>query len=278
MSQHNESIYNIVPIKYTAPPKQPMHRSSISGTLPPTWSTFHLPSTSYPCLSNIDGNAVTKVVPDRDCRNLGKVTGSYKNYPDTFMKKMAKSYSVPGLSQVQRENPELLQPNHLKEHGGPKKTGPPKREDIPPMNLVTSKNFIVANAVETILAAPKKVSKEAKDYLRKDDYGRTPKYLSNIKQDINSEYDYIAQLNQEQYESSQPQVRGLDDSERLDMIGGLKAKWESVNTDYQGATHMTTLDTLGKRKRKEKNEAVLTQIEKDIEILNKRNLNVDMAM
>ena len=45
------------------------------------------------------------------------------------------------------------------------------------MGLVSDKNFIVSNAVENILAAPKIPSSENKDYLKKNNYGRVPKYL-----------------------------------------------------------------------------------------------------
>merc|ERR1719335_1177908 len=99
------------------------------------------------------------------------------------------------------------------------------------MNLVSSKNFVVANAVETILAAPKKPAQGAKDYLHKEDYGKVPKYLNHIKQDIDAEYEYIRQL------------QAQEDDEKNGLIMGLKAKWEAVNTDYQATTHLTKLDT-----------------------------------
>merc|ERR1712113_191644 len=92
--------------------------------------------------------------------------------------------------------------------------------------------------------------------------------------DIEAEYDYIRQL-QEQTSDRAPQVEKLDEAERLSLIDGLKANWERVNTDYQAATHLTTLDTTGKIKRKEKYEAELAQIEKDIEKLNRQNIRVD---
>merc|ERR1711907_298703 len=104
------------------------------------------------------------------------------------------------LSEVKRTQPHLLKPSELK----PKlKPDVPKTSDMPVMNLVTSKNFVVANAVETILAAPKKVTSQAKDYLSKEDYGKVPKYLKNIKQDIQAEYDYIRQLQEQEMQEQQ---------------------------------------------------------------------------
>merc|ERR1712187_582454 len=142
---------------------------------------------------------------------------------------------------------------------------------------VTAKNFIVANAVETILACPKKTSNSAKDYLNKEDYGKVPKYLSQIKQDIQDEYDYIRQL-QQQDEANGQRHRELDEGERQELLSKLKQKWEVVNTEYQATAHLVKLDTVGKVARKEKHEAELQQIEKDIERLNRKNISIDCAM
>ena len=59
----------------------------------------------------------------------------------------------------------------------PKKPAIPKKEDKPIMGLVSDKNYIVANAVENILAAPKVVENKDQDYLKKKTYGTVPKYM-----------------------------------------------------------------------------------------------------
>jgi len=53
----------------------------------------------------------------------------------------------------------------------------PKKDEKPIMGLVSDKNFIVSNAVENILAAPKLPSNNEKDFLKKKNYGKVPKYL-----------------------------------------------------------------------------------------------------
>ena len=58
-----------------------------------------------------------------------------------------------------------------------KKVPVPNRDEKPIMGLVSDKNFIVSNAVENILAAPNLPSNKDKDYLKKKNYGRVPKYL-----------------------------------------------------------------------------------------------------
>lgn len=272
MCDHNESIYAIIPPKPVVQQKPPMYQSQFDGTAPPTASTFHTKGSTVPKVSNISGQLPTKPVPDRQTRGFGKPPGTNKNDATNYMKSFAHTGKVATLSEMKATCPEALQPSELKPRT---RWGPPKRGEEPVMNLVTSKNFVVANAVETILSAPKKVSEGAKDYLHKEDYGKVPKYLYHIKQDIEAEYEYIRQLQEERDEAMRAQVRPLDEEERQGLIEGLKAKWEKVNTEFQGGTHLTKLDTIGKIKRKEKYEAELSQIEKDIERMARKNIMVD---
>lgn len=268
---HGESIYNIIPPKEIQMEKPPMHISKHNPKMPPTATTFGGAQTSHPVSMNISGGANEKVVPDKSGRTFGKASGASKNVPNDYMKKNRNTTQVQTLSEVRRAQPHLLQPSELK----PKlKPDVPKRSDLPVHNLVTSKNFVVANAVETILAAPKKVSEGAKDYLNKQDYGKVPTYLKNIKQDIEAEYEYIRQLQEQEEEERASMLRPMPEDHRLELIAGLKAKWEQVNTEYQATTHLTVLDTTGKVARKEKYEATLSQIEKDIEKLNRKNISV----
>lgn len=99
-----------------------------------------------------------------------------------------------------------------------------------------------------------------------------PKYLEMIKKDIAAENEYIRQMQSQEEESP---VRLMTNEEKAGLIQGLKVKWESVNTEYQAITHMTKLDTVGKIRRKEGYEAELSQIEKDIEKLNRQTIYVD---
>lgn len=269
---HGESIYNIIPPKEIRQEKPPMYRSKHNAVVPPTASTFGQAGTSHPMSTNIAGAARNKVVPDKVSRTLGRQPGTQKPDPSGFMKTGTRNEKVKTLTEVKRENPDLLQPSQLRTRLKP---GVPRLDEAPVLNLVTSKNFVVANAVETILAAPKKVSQGAKDYLNKEDYGKVPKYLKHIKSDIDAEYNYIASLQQAEEDACRPAVQDMAEDERIDLIEGLKSRWEQVNTEYQAGTHITKLDTIGKIKRKEKYEAELSQIEKDIEKLNRRNILVD---
>lgn len=248
-----------------------MYRSSHNPVLPPSASTFHQRNTTNPKVSNIGGDAPAKIIQDKDSRTFGKVPGSYKEDPLAYMQKSLKNERVATLSEVKRDAPHVLQPTVLKARlKGPS----PRRDEIPVMNLVSSKNFVVANAVENILAVPKKLQQASKDYLGKEDYGKVPKYLSHVKKDIEAEYDYIRALEQQREEMNRSQVRQLDENDRGELICQLKAKWEKTNTEYQATTHLTKLDTIGKTKRKENYESELAQIEKDIEKLNRKNIMI----
>ena len=54
---------------------------------------------------------------------------------------------------------------------GMRKAAIPAKDEKPIHGLVSDKNFIVANAVENILAAPKLPAAKEKDMLKKKTYG-----------------------------------------------------------------------------------------------------------
>jgi hypothetical protein len=159
---HGESIYNIIPAREIQQERLPMYRSKHDPRLAPTGTTFGGAQTSHPVSMNISGDTTGKIVPDKKGRTFGKSKGSYSNLPETYMKKCSSTSKIQSLSELKRSNPNLLRPSELK---AKLKPDVPRTSDVPVMNRVTSKNFVVANAVETILAAPKKVTSQAKNYL-----------------------------------------------------------------------------------------------------------------
>ena len=62
----------------------------------------------------------------------------------------------------------------------------------------------------------------------------------------------------------------ISNEERHALISALKAKWDSVNKEYQKITHLVSLDTQGKVIRKENFETEMAQLEKDIGQLQSR--------
>merc|ERR1719171_2221298 len=252
-----------------------MHKSKFPGDMPPTASTFKTRSCS---VTNLVG-ATKKEEPvkaDLGHATFGLPPGSFQPDPKKILQKCSSCPKVMSLKELKKKDPEALAPKHAPV---PSRMPPvPRITEKPIMNLVSSKNFVTANAVENILAAPKKVGVEVKDYLHKEDYGKVPTYLTKIKKDIQEEYEYIRQLQEEEERQiMESQQRVLTSEEQYALIEGLKAKWEKVNTDYQATTHITLMDSIGKKTRKEKYEAMLALIEKDIEKLNKQQIIVDVT-
>lgn len=280
MDQHSESIYNLVPEEVVKPAKPPLYRSRHPGLGAPTGSTFGLAATSKPGVSNLGGNPLYSENGNLESQHTYKkskanfgppLTVSMPN-PKTFMKVGAKLGHVPTLQEVKSHAPETLKPTTLKTKVKPPL---PDGKDKPIMGLKTSKNFIVANAVEVILQAPKKVVTSEEDFLGKEDFGKVPAYLEKIKEDIDAEYAYIRSLREEEAKNSE-QTRGLTADERESLIIGMKAKWEQVNQEYQATTHLTKLDTIGKIHRKEKHEKELTALEESIEKLRRENIVINL--
>ena len=75
-----------------------------------------------------------------------------------------------------------------------KKPDVPKRDEKPIHGLVSDKNFIVANAVEAILSAPRLPDQKDRDYLKKKNYGKCPKYITKIKNEIEDEYNLVREM------------------------------------------------------------------------------------
>lgn len=106
--------------------------------------------------------------------------------------------------------------------------------------------------------------------MNKSDYGKIPKYIQRIKKDIEEENEYLVAVKREQEAAERSKRRLLSTEERSSLLNSLKIKWEEVNAEYQQITHMTVLDTLSKVRRKERFEVELKQIEKDMDLLNRK--------
>ena len=226
----DESIYSLIPEPYVPPPKQPMYRSKFPGAIP-----------------GMKRPAATMGIPH-----------SVVDTKD-FLKRG--SSAVPTVHATESVG---IQKRDATIHKPPV----PKRDEKPVMGLVSQKNFITANAVDNILAVPKKPLSKEVNYLKKQDYGKTPAYMSRVKEQIQSEYRMIEEMQNSNRTAQEDTVEVLSESERDRLLAGLKANWEAVNKEYQ--TLSFTLDTPAKKKRKEDYEAQLEQIENDIKKLSKR--------
>jgi len=237
---YGESIYNLVPTDYTYTKPKPTFRSKHSSQAPTTGSTFGCHGTT-----RLPGaGAIIK--------KEGALFGPSKLPP-------ARSVSPP----KETEDSESYKNSYADKRKGPV----PSRLDRPVMGIRTSKNFITANAVEAILQVPRLVEMGEPNYMKKEDFGKVPSYLTQVKEEIRRENEMIEKYVKEQMgevEQEPDQYEEISNEERADLIASLKAKWDSVNANYQKITHLVHLDTAGQIRRKEQYEKQLSQLENDI--------------
>lgn len=266
MIETEESIYNLIPPEEYKATKGKLYKSKHSPGVAPTGSTFCLKTTSKPGVSNLNGEVEPQGSNHTNLggsSHWGKKLGEAKPQPTTFMKKNDAVTRTAGKTKG--------------EFAGKEKRRPPvpKKEEKPIMGLTSDKNYIVANAVENILAAPKVKENNGIDYSKKKDYGQIPKYLQKIKKEIDQEYELVREMQMDEEQQKDKEKFLLPDDEREELIAALKKKWEVVHKTYQEITHVQKIDTVGLRRKKENCESELKQIEKDIEKLTKKFIFVD---
>ena len=258
-----ESVYRLIPVEETKVEKGTMYRSRHNAKAPPSYSTFGTAGTSKK-IGNCSGGE-----PEFD-------TGGGNH-------KAKKGMSSIGLSIVNTVTPQ----NYLKKSGSKqlpeptkfarktttekKKVAVPRQAEKPVMGLTTEKNFVVSNAVDNILAPPKRRGPEAQAMVQKSDYGKTPSYLKKIKAETRAE--------KERQNSEEKGTYPLDnklcllsESERKELLSCLKSKWEQLNKAYQALTF--SMDTMTKVARKEMQEAELDKLERAIQKLSFKYVNL----
>ncbi|XP_021350456.1 enkurin-like [Mizuhopecten yessoensis] len=185
---------------------------------------------------------------------------------DDYLKKRSKEPVLPDKTQFRYPDEERRRP------------GVPAKDNTPLMGLKTNKNFITTNAVQNITSVPKASQKIYCDtrngdknyltpsglepkYVHKKEYGDTPTYLVKRKEEMQraqEEYDaYIAE------HFRRGAMRSLTTDERQAILKGLQTNWEDIHDQYQSLSVVT--DTAPKKNRKERMEAEMKQLERDIE-------------
>lgn len=112
------------------------------------------------------------------------------------------------------------------------------------MGLKSDKNFVSSNAVDVILMATKKKPLNSLNYLKKNNYGRVPDYLSKIRQDIEKEYKTIREMQIRNEEDEAKKKKMLSQEEVECLREGLQKRLAQVKKDYGNITHKTVFDTL----------------------------------
>ncbi|NXK91106.1 ENKUR protein, partial [Formicarius rufipectus] len=173
-----------------------------------------------------------------------------------------------------------LAPRKKEQEGKKLPLSVPQRTYRPVIRI--KKNFISRNALAVIRGVPKKPRPFCVDsrqgdkyllepsglvpkYIKKKDYGATPKYVARRNEEIKRE--------EEEYEAGvleqlkQRALKHLPDEERTSVLQALKKNWEETNREFQCLPVQT--DTRYRRMHKQKLELKLNQLEHDIEALEK---------
>ena len=248
----SESIYNLLPKEQKLEKKEKMYKSKWEG---PVQS---YPGSTFGCTGSTHLIGAGKL-SRKDNSSFG---------PQKNVKELTSTYYKT------KEEASKNTHSHIKYES--RLPPVPTKQDEPIYGLKTNKNFVTTNAVEAILAAPKRKPAEP-NYLEKEDYGKVPGYLKVVKEEVEMEKELIKQYVQQQlgtntsmYSSGgystgpEDDLEELPESECTGLIRALKFKWGQVNHEYQKLTHMVNLDTIGKKRRKETLEQELKSLEANI--------------
>lgn len=264
-----ESVYNLIPKPAEEVVKPPMYRSKHDATVPPSCSTIGLQGTTK-LTSNNSGAAFVAGANKKEAGTFGKEAVETID-PNSFLKKgtgtTAKSANLHTTTAAMEGN-RTLQRNTLAGY----RPAVPRRSERPVMGLTTEKNFVVSNAVENILAVPKQPKAEPALATQNATFGKVPKYLQRVKNDIAEERSYLQRMNSQKTNGEKDRLRPMSEDEKNELIAGLKRKWHETHKQYQTLTF--SMDTVTKVQRKEGLEAEMEQIEKAIEKLSKKNIHV----
>eukprot|EP00605_Chrysophyceae_sp_TOSAG23-4_P002918 GSChrysophyteH1.ASY1.ANO1.3213.1 assembled CDS len=174
MPGFNESIYNLVPLEQ-------VERQASPKRLPKSGKKSELTGSTFGCkgTTRLPGaGAVTREEGKWFGRNasLARAKPAYQTAIEEASRRATGTFSY----QDRRKD-----------------TVPDKR-DRPVMGIKTSKNFITANAVEAILQVPKTLDYGELNYMKKEDFGKVPEYLQEVKEEIRRENEMIDKYVKEQ--------------------------------------------------------------------------------
>jgi len=253
-SQKEENIYNLIPREKTIIPKQPKYESKFKETV---------------------RDEVRKVKQDH--RTMGYAKEPVPK-PNEYLKAHEKEFKLPepeaktSLVQYEpREKKESVPTN--------------KSTDRPLLGVKTTKNFVSQNAIDAIMAVPRKPERNYVDartgdkfpldqsgltpiYVRKKEFGSVPSYIISRKEESKrAREEYEAYMNEYFKKGA---LRSMSEQERASILDGLKRNWDELHQQYQSLS--VVIDTIPKRMKKEKLENEMKTLEKDIELLQRHQL------
>ncbi|KEG08787.1 enkurin [Trypanosoma grayi] len=225
-----ESVFNLIETEVEVPPPQQRHKSKFSGSkaAPPTASTFGIHGTSA-VVANMGGEVTEPSIhpAKKPLGTFGRDAGCTVN-PETFLKKNEGPYTA-SRGATTLNNKKFLK---AKKDTAKLKDDIPSRYDKPIMGLKTDKNYVVANAVESILAIPtKNVPPPESRAVDRADFGKVPVYLEEVKTEIEERHALVERLKASQREVAE-RWSELSADELEQLRQGLQRRWDSLNSEY----------------------------------------------
>lgn len=185
---------------------------------------------------------------------------------------------------LKKSDTTLPEPVQKSEKKPSRKPSVPRRNEQNKVAAKTEKDFIKTNAIENITSVPRKPKAQYCDtntghkndlltsglvprYTMKADFGKLPQYLVARNQEVRA-----AQERYDEYVAEELRARALEQigtEQRAELLRGLKAKWDDLHQQFQGLSVVT--DTAPKKNRKERMEAQMSQLERDIDLLERHS-------
>jgi hypothetical protein len=266
-----ESIYRILDAFKDPNEKEILQKGQVSEKLLmrkhqfvlPTASTFINHTTCRPGVANMGGE-----------KNSNRILQHHRGSHATFgLPKQLNKAATTGDFKHKRH--QMLPPVTKFDYKDKKTPKPPvpSINDAPVLGLTSNVNFIDENRRRAMSLKPKP-RPEAPNFLKKKEYGHPPEYLDAIKTTINKEMEYLNMITQAQNRQVISKYE-LPKNEIEELKAALLKKYDEVNKEYQGITHVSKVYSEGIKRRKERCEKELVQIEKDLKLLDKENIFVD---
>lgn len=125
------------------------------------------------------------------------------------------------------------------------------KDDKPIMNLHSNKDFIKTNKKETVLYVNKKEEAQASNV----NYGKVPKYLTKVKDEIENEYNLLNDLKREMDEERRnSNLTRISEDRRSELVSQLEDQLAQINAYLSSAAIHTKMDMHLIRKKEEKEE------------------------
>nr|CCC95085.1 conserved hypothetical protein [Trypanosoma congolense IL3000] len=226
-----ESVFNLIEPEVEVLQAQPLYKPKLGKNtiVPPTASTFGFHGTSA-VVANVGGERTEPSVhpAKKPTGTFGRTVSDTVN-PSKFLKKNE------GVCTASRGVPTVDKMKFAKAEKDNKKIKDdiPSRYDRPTMGVKTDKDYVVANAVENVLALPTKcIPTPMARAVDRADFGKVPKYLEEVKADIEERHALVEKIKAAKREADE-RWSELSVKELEELQQGLQRRWDFLNKDYQ---------------------------------------------